>query len=69
MTYKQIKKTQLENKKLYEDKIISKQEYIDKQFELLRELRAQIHKMEQFDLEIFKTIKNWFKKKLIKKTN
>ena len=32
MTYKEIEKAQLENEKLYENKLISKQEYIKKQF-------------------------------------
>ena len=58
MTYKEIEKAQLENEKLYENKLISKQEYIKKQFEILEELEILLHKMEQFDFKIFKNIKN-----------
>lgn len=38
MNYKEIKKAQLKNGKRYENKLISKQEYLKKQFEIIEEL-------------------------------
>lgn len=64
MTYKEIKKAQLENKKLYDEKLIDIQEYAKRQSELLKEIKARIYKMENFEYEIFKNIMNWVKKKL-----
>ena len=56
MTYKQIKKAQIEHKKLYEDKTITKQEYIEMQFELLKEIRIRVDRMEKFDFGILKKL-------------
>lgn len=67
MTLKEIKKAQLENEKLYDNKVISINEYIEKQFELLQELDEHIYKLENIHLEFFKNIKNWFRKKTNKK--
>ncbi|MDR6489947.1 hypothetical protein J2799_004497 [Chryseobacterium vietnamense] len=63
MTLKEIKKAQLENEKLYDDKVISINEYIEKHFELLQELDEHIYKLENIHLEFFKNIKKWFRKK------
>lgn len=62
MTRKEIKKVHLENEKLYEEKIINTEEYIERQFNLLKEIRTRIHKDEQIDFEYSKKIKNWFRK-------
>lgn len=56
MTYKQIKQAQIENKILYEDKTITKQEYIEMQFELLKEIRIRVDRMEKFDFGILKKL-------------
>lgn len=67
MTFKAIEKAQLENKKLYEEKVISKKEYIKKQFELLKELDEHLYRLENIHLEFFKRIKNSFRKKINKR--
>lgn len=67
MTFKEIKKALQENEKFYDDKIIGFNEYIEKQFELLKELDEQIYKSENIHLEFFKNIKNWFRKKINKR--
>ncbi|MCT2562109.1 hypothetical protein [Chryseobacterium herbae] len=66
MTLKEIEKAQLENETLYEDKVISKNEYIEKQFELLKELDELLYRLENIHLEFLKNIKNWFRKKINK---
>ncbi|MEE6129892.1 hypothetical protein V2E39_21010 [Chryseobacterium arthrosphaerae] len=63
MTRKEIRKAHLENEKLYDDKAINFQEYINRQFELLEELNKEIDRVENIHLQFFKNIKNWFRKK------
>ncbi|UKB81231.1 hypothetical protein [Chryseobacterium sp. MEBOG07] len=67
MTFKEIKKALQENEKLYDDKIIGFNEYIEKQFELLKELDEHIYRLENIHLEFLKKIKNWFRKKINKR--
>jgi len=64
MTLKEIQKAQLENEKLYDDKLISSQEYLKKQIAIIEEIDIHLYKLERFDFGIFKNIKNWFRKKL-----
>ncbi|MDG4652625.1 hypothetical protein [Chryseobacterium arthrosphaerae] len=45
MTRKEIRKAHLENEKLYDDKAINFQEYINRQFELLEELNKEIDRV------------------------
>ncbi|WP_172279073.1 hypothetical protein [Chryseobacterium sp. LAM-KRS1] len=67
MTSKEIEKALQENEKLYDDKIIDFNEYIEKQFELLKELDEHIYRLENIHLEFLKKIKNWFRNKIYKR--
>lgn len=67
MTSKEIEKALQENEKLYDDNIIDFNEYIEKQFELLKELDEHIYRLENIHLEFFKKIKNWFRNKIYKR--
>lgn len=60
MTYKEIKKAQLENEKLYKDNVININEYIEKQLELIKEINENLYRLENIHLEFLKKIKNWF---------
>lgn len=62
MTLKEIEKAKLEHKKLYEEKIISKNEYIEKLFELSKELDEHKYRLENIHLIFLKKIKYWFRK-------
>ncbi|MGE8556697.1 MAG: hypothetical protein ACN6OB_22470 [Chryseobacterium jejuense] len=69
MTFKEIEKALQENRKLYKEKVISINEYIEKHFELLKELDEHIYRLENIHLEFFKKIKNWFRKKSTKENS
>lgn len=69
MTLKEIQEAELENERLYDSKLISNQEYIKKQIEIIEELDILLYKLEHFDFTIFKNIKDWFRKKLLKYRN
>ena len=62
MTFKEIEKALQENKKLYKEKAISINEYVEKHFELLKELDEHIYRLENIHLEFLKKIENWFRK-------
>jgi hypothetical protein len=64
MNYKEIELAQLENDKLYENKLISKQEYLKKQVEIIEELGILLDKLNRFNFDIFKNIKWGFIKQL-----
>ncbi|MBV8328318.1 hypothetical protein [Chryseobacterium sp.] len=67
MTLKEIEKAIQENEKLYEEKVINNNDYIEKLFELLKELDEYKYRLENIHLEFFKNIKNWLRKKINKK--
>lgn len=60
MKRKIIEQRFLKNEMLLEQKIISKEESFNSQFELLEEVRKEIEKLEQLDFGIFKIIRSMF---------
>lgn len=69
MTYKEIKQAISENERLYNNEIISIEEYSEKQWELIKKLDKHIYKLQNIHLDFFKHIRDWFKKNKIRQTD